>query len=39
MSELYEIATGKETKDAHRTDADVNMLIAVVRWLRKQKLL
>lgn len=39
MEELYQIATGKEAKDAHRTDPDVNMLIAVVRWLRKRKLL
>lgn len=39
LSQLYEHATGKEHKDAHRAMADVEALADCVRWMRKRKLM
>lgn len=36
LSYLYELATGKELVDAHRAMADVEGLVAIIKWLRKE---
>jgi DNA polymerase III alpha subunit (gram-positive type) len=37
LDELYELATGRKRKGAHRTDVDVTDLIVCLRWLVKGK--
>jgi DNA polymerase III epsilon subunit-like protein len=39
LTELYNIVSGKDYKDAHRAMNDVEALVEVVRWLRKEKAL
>ena len=39
LDELYELATGKKRKGAHRTPVDVTDLIICLRWLIKGKAL
>lgn len=36
LGELYQLATGKEIKGAHRTDVDVDALNESLRWLVKK---
>jgi len=39
QEELYELATGKKPRSAHRSDVDVDTLITNLRWLRKQRII
>lgn len=36
LGELYELASGKPIKGAHRTEADVDALVICLKWLKKK---